>query len=516
MTKKDLNDSRLFDLITNLDRREFAELGRWLNSPVHNKSEKVIKLYEAIKTKHRNGRPVNELLLLKYIGLIPSVKQKDIEPQHRTELRTVMHKLTSQIDDYLVWKKIKGDKLFARQQLMEVFLERGMHSHILPLITKSERELHAISQRDITYCERVFRVEEMRFYLNTILNNLDAKKMKTSVEDITRTLQYYSLSTLLRYYCATTNVERRLNIRQEYPMRETILAYLETHTNDGQPSVGVYHRMLKLLLNEQEEDYSEFIDFVFKHLEVFDLGEIRQFLNCAINYCTQMARQGNEFFIHQRHLIYEKGLELECWSQNRYFSQHEFMRIVQNALSLNEILWADNFINQYADLLKKEIKNIVVSYCKALVYHHKKEYEKAREHLPTQESPDFFYYIYIRILKVKIHYDSNDWETMPIRYNLQGKEIGGGYKILNELENIRQYVNRPSREITQNIREQYTNFKNILTRIFERKRKITYDGKSVVPQASLQALQTKLINTSPIIERKWLKEKIKELIQEIS
>jgi len=225
--RKDLNNSRLFDLITDLDRREFSELGRWLNSPAHNKSEKVIKLYEAIKTKHRNGRPVNELLLLKYIGLIPSVNQKGIEPQHRTELRDVMHKLTSQIDDYLVWKKIKGDKLLERQQLMEVFLDRGMHRHIQPLITKSERELQAISQRDITYCERVFRVEEMRFYLNIILNNLDAKKLKTSVEDITRTLQYYSLSTLLRYYCATANVERRLNIRQEYPMREAILVYLE-------------------------------------------------------------------------------------------------------------------------------------------------------------------------------------------------------------------------------------------------------------------------------------------------
>jgi len=264
--------------------------------------------------------------------------------------------------------------------------------------------------------------------------------------------------------------------------------------------------MLKLLLNEQEEDYSEFKNFVFKHLEVFDLGEIRQFLNCAINYCAQMARQGNETFIHERHLIYKKGLELACWSQNRYFPQHEFMRIVQNALSLNEILWANNFINQYGDLLKKEVKNIVVSYCNALVCHHKKEYEEAREYLPTQELPDFFYYIYIKILKVKIHYDSDDWGFLP----------DGGYAILNELENIRQYVTRPSREITQNIREQYTNFTNIFRRIFERKRKIIYPENKPVTQSDLQNLRKDLNELKPLIERQWLEEKIKELMQEIS
>jgi len=464
MTKKnDINNSKLFDLIAHLDKKEFAEL--------------VIKLYEGFKTKHRNTeRPVTELLLLKYIGLVSSVKQKTIEPQHRKELKEVMHKLTHQIQDYILWKKMKQDSLFARYQLMDALLERGMHPHILPLMTKSQKELQAAPYQDITYCEHLFRLKEMRFYLNTILNSLDAKKLKISIKEVINTLRQYSLSNLLRYYCSAVNLERIINFQQEYPLRKAIQDHLENHPDNEQPSVGTYYRMLKLFINREEEDYYEFKDFLFKNLKVFELGEIRQFFNSGVNFCTQMIKQGNQKFIHERYLLHEKGVELECWSQNSYFSQHLFIQIIQGAILLDKVQWANNFINQYGKLLKKEVKNIIMGYCNSLVYHHDKQYEKALYHLPTQElPPDFSYYLHIK------------------------------NKISNESENIRKYINSPKKEIARNIREQYTNFVRIFKSIFNRKRRLEY----------LQALQTKLTNICPIVERPWLEEKITELMQEV-
>jgi len=500
--KKNLNNSKLFDLIAHLDKKEFIELGKWLHSPSHNSSEKVIRLYEGIKTKYRNTeRPVSELVLLKSIGLISSVKQKSIEPRHRKDLKDVMHKLTLQIQDYLVWKKIKGDSLFGRQQLMEVFLDRGMHRHILPLITKSEKELQAMTHQDITYCERVFRIEEMRYYLNIILNGLEPKKLKTSIKEVISTLRQYSLNNLLRYYCAAVNLETIFKFEQEYPLRKAIQEHLESHTDNEQPSVGIYYRMLKLILNGEKKDYYEFKDFLFKNLKVFDLGEIRQFFNCGISYCDRMIKQGNQKFIHEKYLLDEKGLELMCWSQNGYFPQRQFIQIVQNSILLDKVQWANNFINQYTDLLKKEIKSIVTGYCNALVYHHEKQYEKALYHLPTQElPPDFSYYLHIKILKIKIHYDSGDWELLP----------SGDYVMINETENIRHYVNRPSREIAQSIREQYINFINIFRRIAKQKEKL-----NPVVEAKLRAIQKDLTKPKPIVERQWLEEKITELIQDM-
>ena len=108
-----------------------------------------------------------------------------------------------------------------------------------------------------------------------------------------------------------------------------------------------------------------------------------------------------------------------------------------------------------------------------------------------------------KILKIKIHYDSDDWGFLP----------DGGYAILNELENIRHYVNRPNRKIAQNIRERYTNFIHILKAIFTCKRKLTYPDDSPVTHTNLQVLQTKLSNTKPLTERTWLEEKIQELAE---
>jgi len=172
-----------------------------------------------------------------------------------------------------------------------------------------------------------------------------------------------------------------------------------------------------------------------------------------------------------------------------FFSEYQFVHIVRNVLLLEgKEEWTANFINEYQSTLRPEVKDYVYGYCKALLAYHNRNFKAAMRHLPTQEVPDdFAYFLDIKILKVKIHYDSDDWGDLP---------DDRGSAMLNELENIHRYVNRLSREIAQNIRDQYNHFIDIF--------------KCIVRQK--ENLQTKLNNTSPIVERKWLEEKITELM----
>jgi len=156
------------------------------------------------------------------------------------------------------------------------------------------------------------------------------------------------LSNLLRYLCAAINLEKFLDAELDYPLREAIRQHLATHSDKEQPSVGAYYRLLELLLNQQPEDYQELKIFLFKNLKAFDTGEVRQFLNFMTNHCTTMIRNRNMKFIAEKHEVYKKGLELECWTKNMFFSEFQFVHIVRNALLLErKEEWTANFIKEY-------------------------------------------------------------------------------------------------------------------------------------------------------------------------
>ncbi len=501
---------KLLKLLSKLDKKERTELGKWLHSPVHNNSKGVIKLYEGIKeaTRRDKVKPVSRLDMLKYIDVLPrSAKEKDIQLSHEERLGQLIHKLTVQLKDYLIWKKVKSDDILANQQLMEAFLMRGMHDDIVPVIKQTKKKLNKLPYRDIYYSEQAFKLAEMNFYISIILYNRNAEMLTASIQDILDTLREYSLINMLRYLCAAINLEEILGIQFDYPLKEAIRKHLEVHPDRKQPSVGVYYRLLELLLDEQPESYQKLKVFLFKNLDVFEMGEVRQFFNYMTNFCSLMISNQNTEFIAEKHEIYEKGLELECWTKNMFFSEFQFVHIVRNALLLEgKREWTADFIVKYQSTLRPKVKDYVCSYCNALLAYYHQEFDAAMRHLPTQEVPkDFAYFLDIKILKIKIHYDSGDWEILP----------SGEYAMLNEAENIRQYVNRSSREIAQNIREQYINFVNIFRRIIKRKERLIYPGDTPVTQANLQALQKDLSDLKPLIERQWLEEKITEIIQEV-
>jgi len=473
MTKNIFN-SNLFNLLSNLNKEERTEFGKWLRSPVHNNSKEIVRLYEGIKDALRRDKikPISRLDMLRYIGALPrSAKQEDVTSAHKRKLEQLIYKCTIQLKDYLIWKKVKGDDILSNQQLMEAFLMRGMHNEIIPIVKQTKKKLNNSPHRDIYYCERTFKLAEMDFYLSIILYNRNTEIATISTQNVLDTLRQYSLSSLLRYLCAAINLEKFLGVQLDYPLREAIRQHLVAHPDKEQPSVGVYYRLLELLLNQQPEHYQELKTFLFNNLDVFETGEMRQFFNHMTNSCTVMIRNLNIEFIAEKHEIYEKGLELECWTKNKFFSEFQFVHIVRNALLLEgKEEWTANFIKEYQSTLRPEVKDYVYNYCNALLDYHNQQFEKAMKHLPTQEVPkDFAYFLDIKILEIKIRYDSDDWGDIPIKYD-SGK--GGGYRILNESENIQNYVNRPSREIARNIREQYTNFVNIFKRIFNRKRRL--------------------------------------------
>jgi len=255
------------------------------------------------------------------------------------------------------------------------------------------------------------------------------------------------------------------------------------------------------LLNEQPEDYYTLKSYLFDHLKDFDLTTLRQFLGFMANYCTWQIGDGNKTFLQEKHEVYEQGLILKCWSSGIYFSEHQFVRIVKSALSLNKTNWAGDFIKNYHKQMNPDAEVNITHYCLALLAFQRQQFDLAQENLiKISATEDFIYHLDFKILLVKIYHESQ---------SLNIKNIDK-HPINHELEAIRQYVlSGNNRKMSETIRQMFNNFVNVYKRILERRKKLV--TKQQVSLSSIQKLKRDLAATSPLTEREWLEEKVREL-----
>lgn len=369
-------------------------------------------------------------------------------------------------------------------------------------MNKSKNKLGNTQVRDIKYYEDLFALTEMEFYLTILIGN---RNTDSELQRVTETLRQSYFSKSLKYYCAIINREKILKVKYDYPFLENIKTHLENNADKEIPAIRVYYTLLKLLEDEKTEDFYDLKKYLFEYLDNFGTTDIRQFFNHMTNYCNWKILYGEQQFIKERFEVYQKGIELKCWSAGTYFSEHQFVHIVKTALALNEIDWIQTFFKEHKNLLNPKVQDVFVNYYQALLAFELKEYDKAQDHLKEiNTADDFAYHIQFKILYIKIFYDTNtlnidNAETHPINY---------------EVEALRQYLlegnNKTMAEATRQI---YSNFTNFFKRIFNRKNKLLY-GEPLT-QANLQVLQNDLAKLKPLIERRWLDEKVAELMEEI-
>jgi len=501
MQKDILNSSKLLILLDSLDDKEFKDLGLWVRSPFLNSSKNVVNLYEGIKAKRKKDKPVELLNILKKMGALPSsAKQKDITLKHKHDLRKTMYLLSTNIQDFLMWKNIQANPVNCQTRLVDELLKRQLYQFV-PAIMNKTRKLHNTSQlRDVENCENAHRLTKVDFYMDIILTNRNAT---TGIKDVVDTLRQSCLSQLLRYYCVVVNSRKYLKIEDDYPFMKVIQNYLESHQDVDFFTIRVYHLLLKVLEEEQPDDYYEFKQFLLGHLDAFDNNETRQLLGFMSNYCHRMLGRGHKEFVKERFDIYHIGLKRNCWTAGVFFPGPYFVQIIKTALQLDKIKYVNDFIYQYKDTLSPDIKDNLLKYCHALVAFKFCKYDEAQKHLYDIDSAeDFIYHLEYKILMLKIHYENNDLTIDNIDIHPTN----------NEIEALKQYL-LPSkqRKMSEITRQRYSNFVNFFKRILNRKKRII---EGIPPNhTDLSSLQIDLQNISPLIEREWLEKKLSELFE---
>jgi len=319
-------------------------------------------------------------------------------------------------------------------------------------------------------------------------------------------LRQFCLSQLLRYYCAIVNSQKIVKIEHDNSFMEIIVQYVKNGKDINFFTIRIYYMLLKVLDNENPEDYYLLKDTLFNQLDAFDANELKHLLGFMSNFCNRMMNYNDSRFIKEKFDLYVVGMDSECWMTNSFFSVHHFVQIFRTALLLDKIKWAYSFLDKYGSQLLPDLRDNTLNYCHALSAYDRQRYDVAQEYLNNINSTkDFIYHLGYKILLLKIYYDKNEFDLDNI----------DTHPINHELEAIKQYaLPSTNKKMSEAARQRYSNFANLFKRILNRKKKIIY--KESLTIANIESLQTDLADLQSLTERAWLKEKITELIQEVS
>ncbi|MEM6380070.1 MAG: hypothetical protein AAF705_17890, partial [Bacteroidota bacterium] len=298
-----MRDTKVYDLISHLDRREQSQCLRFIKSPYFNASKQLITLYNMI-VKDINNDPVKPLTKEKaWKKLKPNQTYDDVR------FRKFASDLSKLIESYLV----------------QINLEENPFRWNLNLVESSEKrriqKLYNSSIRRIKNASEDKNLEDADFYLEQYLieKNIfevmdsDTKRGKrANLEAISHNLDHFYIGQKLKLFC---DAKSRQNIKEfsyDLNFQHEIIRYIE-RTPELPPAIKVYYQIYLIYSKpEVEDNYYKLKELLNQHALKFDKKDARDELYLAAqNYCIQKINKGIAKFLEELFELYQDMVSKE-------------------------------------------------------------------------------------------------------------------------------------------------------------------------------------------------------------
>jgi hypothetical protein len=477
---------KLTELIKGIPLNEFKKFGEFLRSPLHNKSEKVLLLYELINKHFENFQ--TKVIYRKSIAeyVYPG------EPYNDQNIRTLLSNFSKLLEKFLIYEELENDALQQRLMLIKTLKERETLKNFEMKTKELLCTMGEEFNRDPEYYHKEFSLKELwvNYEGKNLEINLDNKYYELS--DTTDLLFIVSklriINALLsrKYHTFGVKDAPGADIKLKFWGIDKALKYIEDNLDKIQKEHPiVYSEYLILVMMTNPEKTSYFYDlkkYVLKNTGKYNMNELGEVYYSLTNYCVNKVNIGERNFLKDLYDFYKEFEASHFYYNIKHIQYPDFLSIILNALYFKDILWAEYFYKNYKIKITPEFKKDTVNLAGGLISFHHKKYNEAIEILNKVGYRNSYFYLNSKVTLVKIYY-----------------ELGEMNSLMSVVDAMRHYLKR-HREVLMIQYERYLNFLNLITHLT----KMSKNGKDA------GALKKELKKFPNAIGADWLSEKVKE------
>ncbi|RMF20889.1 MAG: hypothetical protein D6765_16270 [Bacteroidetes bacterium] len=398
-----MENSKVVRILQALEPEELRQLGKFLRSPVHNRREDVIRLFDYILGWLKGQR--KSLQAPRVAKAVFGQAPEKMQPLHY-----VASYLLKVVEDFLAWREWHSDEVTRRYYLMRAYRKRHLDKPFRRTASQTRSAHDRQPLRDISYHYRRYQMMLEQYEQAHKLGRIAEFNLQELVyaQDTTFIAEKLKNACILLSHQAVT--------RKDYDtgFLPQVLQYLDSRPALLEvPAIALYYFSFKALSEVEEDHHFERLKALQRtHRRLFPLEELQSFYTIAINYCIRRINRGEERFLQEVFELYRSGLEEGVFLDRGIISPFTYTNIIFAGTRLNQYEWVEQFIHRYRKHLPPEQREDLFHYNLARFHYEKGDYERAMPLLQRIEYKDLLHNCVAKTMLAKMYYELQELDSL--------------------------------------------------------------------------------------------------------
>ena len=403
-----MTHSRLWSLLQPLTPEERKQFDDFVRSPFFNKNERVVRLWKALLPALADGgdAPSKEKLFRAMYG--------KTEPFQEQPIHDHASYLTRLAEQFLVQLRMEASPRQSLLLLADAFLEKGLDPHFLRARRKLITLLDASPLRDSRHYLDQFLLGEA---VSAFHGRQRDKSVDTALEDASRALDVFYLSTRLKYGCEQLNRAALANQARLSAILPELMQWLNQPGNPyrEEPVIAIYHRIFLMLSDpENSESHYRALTALLRQSDgQFSQEEASIMYAFAMNYCTRQINAGKSAWFAEMFQLYQTLLAGHILIGKDGFLAHEHLKnITTVGLRLKEFAWVEDFLTTWREHVAPEHRDNAYYYNLAALHFERQAYRDVLRLLQKVEFTDAKYHINAKSILAKVYFTLDETDSL--------------------------------------------------------------------------------------------------------
>ena len=468
-----MRNSKLIQLLSALDSREWGVLQDFVQSPYFNKRKEVVSLFAFLYERRTD---LSGIILDKeaiYAAVFPDA------PYDEKQLSYQFNYLLRLVEDFLVQESLKSDYFLLQRQKLQELLERQQQKHFNFQLGKARQSIVRQELRSKAYWRDRYWLAEIE--AQAFMNQRE-RRYDRSFQDLSDALDQYYVYEKLRYSCAMVNLEAIGATKYDIAGIRSLIQDLKSRS-ELDFHLDIYLKIYECLTAQDNEE-----TFVLLRKQVearqaeLAQEERREILLFVINICLRKIRLGQSEYYQQALDLYEMGIRNRTLFVGKNLTHWTFNNVVKLALRVRKYEWLKYFIRENSLHLEPAVRKEAMNFSQAELAYVEGDYGRCLEHLNQVAFTDPQYFLGSRIILIKTFYATGDLDALA-----------------SQLASFMMFLRR-NKQISTDYKQTLLNFCSLLHLIL----RSSPDQKDKV--------QTKITSTRQKVEGEWLLQVATELL----
>ncbi len=468
--------AKVLDILKALSKDELKQFGEYISSPVINKREAVVELFNSYRKHYPEFNDKSFTKEKVFRKLYPGKSYND------EVFRNLNSQLLKHAEEFLSFLGYTSNQFSVKKHLLSELLNRNILSLFEKNLSEATEALERQPAHDLDYFSKSYELFLYKDMYNSFRNNFSKQDIQRAERDlvVSFVMKILEIQNYVLYESRLLGLDRSLYLSDKFT--ESMMKNLPEDIKD-MPQVQIHFNAFMLEKTDEEKYFENLHDLVIKY---GDLLEKEKLYNKYIDMIEHLKRSRSmndpntvrEVFTLRREII-EKGLFTENFMTNMFF-----LNMVKSGSRLKEFDWVKMFIENYNGLISEDYRHSTYQLALSTMNFEMKRFDEALSHLALVKYEDNYYNLEVRNLTSRIYYEMGETD------------------MLNDfLNSYRIYVSK-NRALSRKDCESHTHFISVLGKIV----RIKESGKSYKVDELLPTERKK-----EFINKTWILEKLREL-----